>query len=311
MENLSYLTPDPLEEPARILLVEDSPSVLRAMERQLSLAGYEFLSAIHGKAALELLEKTPKICLIISDWCMPEMNGIELLEAVRKDPKLQTIPFLMVTGIDNTEDVVFALRQGANDYIQKPYQPEELLARCRNLIRMWEFEQKLQEQATFDELTTLYNKANFTKILESEIARVKRYGATLSLILFDIDFFKWVNDNYGHPVGDQVLAALGRYTRKQVRSVDFPCRFGGEEFAVILPCTDLFGATVLAERLCRGCAELAIQGKEGETFTITCSFGVAELMVGEDDSASFIEKADMALYDSKKNGRNRVSTATR
>jgi len=309
MKNPQDIELDPIDEPKKILIVDDSPSVLRAMENQLEHAGHESISARDGHEALEILKNGANICLIISDWLMPKMDGLELLSQVRQAPLLENIPFLMVTVLDSTEEAVIALRKGANDYIRKPYHPEELLARAGNLVKMWEFEKKLHRQATFDELTGLYNRNNFKILLETEIARAKRYGNAFTLVMFDIDFFKEINDQYGHLAGDLVLRHLGTFTKQQVRNVDFPCRYGGEEFALILPNTELPGATVLAERLREKISFLAIDVSEKVSLSLTCSFGVAEFIATDDDYDSLVRRTDAVLYDSKNNGRNRVTTA--
>lgn len=309
MKNPQNIQPDLIDEPEKILIVDDSPSVLRAMEKQLELAGHKSISARDGREAMEILKNETNICLIISDWLMPNMDGLELLSQVRQFPLLENIPFLMVTVLDSTEEAVVALRKGANDYIRKPYHPEELLARAGNLVKLWRFEKQLHRQATFDELTGLYNRNNFTILLETEIARSKRYGNDFTLIMFDVDFFKTTNDQHGHLAGDLVLRHLGTFIKQQVRNVDYPCRYGGEEFALILPNTELPGATLLAERLRENIGLLAMDVSEKASISITCSFGVAQFIASEDDFESLVRKTDAALYESKKNGRNRVTTA--
>jgi len=184
-----------------------------------------------------------------------------------------------------------------------------LLARAGNLVKMWEFEKKLHRQATFDELTGLYNRNSFRIFLETEISRATRYGTALTLVMFDIDFFKKTNDQHGHLAGDLVLRYLGAFTKKQVRNIDYPCRYGGEEFVLILPNTELSGATVLAKRLCEDIRLLAIPVSEKNSLSLTCSFGVAEFIANDDDYDSLMRKTDAALYDSKKNGRDMVTTA--
>lgn len=295
---------------AKILLVEDTPSVLRALERQLELAGYIYVSTANGQDALAVLKEERNICLVISDWMMPVMDGFELLAQVRAEQQFAEIPFLMVTGKDSSEDAVRALQSGANDYIVKPYHPDELLARVRNLVKVWEHQEFLTTRAVTDDLTGLYNKRHFRQTLDRETNRIRRYGGSLALILFDIDHFKKINDDYGHPAGDLVLGSLGRLVQRNVRNVDCPCRYGGEEFAVILPCTGAEGALVLAERLRRKVAEELAVDFEGHRLTVTCSFGVGEFSSDGDTAETLEARTDKALYKAKEEGRNRVTAAS-
>ncbi len=293
----------------KILLVEDSPKVLHALQRQMELAGFKYLSVKNGQEAMEVLENERGFCLIISDWLMPKMTGFELLTEVRRSEKFATIPFLMVTGKDSVDDVVTALRFGANDYITKPYHPEELLARVRNLLKIWRYERELEGKTLTDDLTGLHNRRHFEQALTREIAEAKRYGTALSLVLCDIDHFKKLNDDHGHLTGDEVLRGMGALIRQGVREVDYPCRYGGEEFALILPHTDCDGAMVAAERLRKAIAQDYRMEIAGRSLGLTCSFGVAQFEEDSDTMENLIDKADKALYRSKQDGRNRVSRA--
>lgn len=290
----------------KILLVEDTPSILRALEIQLEKVGYSYLSAHNGKDALEILKTEENIGLIISDWVMPIMDGYELLKEVKKEEKYQNVPFLMLTVKESGEDATNALEAGAIDYVRKPYKPAELVARIGNLLKNWKISETLKKEATHDGLTGIYNHKYFKDCFKAEVNRVKRYGGDLSLILFDIDHFKNFNDQHGHQIGDFILSHLSKFVLRNIRSVDLLCRYGGEEFALILPSTNIEGAEILAGRL-QNKIEQAIFESNNVEFEITCSFGVTCWSNQKDTVESLIKEVDEALYQSKNEGRNRVS----
>lgn len=290
----------------KVLLVEDAPSILRALEIQLKKAGYSFLSAQNGKDALEILKKEENVGLIISDWEMPVMSGYELLNEVKNEEKYQDIPFLMLTVKESGEDATSALEAGATDYVRKPYQPAELVARVGNLIRNWEVSETLKKEATHDGLTGIHNHKYFKEYFEIEVNRVKRYGGQLTLIMFDIDHFKNFNDQHGHQIGDFVLSRLSKFVLSNIRSVDTVCRYGGEEFALILPSTGLEGAEILAERIRNNIEQETFESNNIE-LKITCSFGITCWSSQKDTVESLIKNADEALYQSKEAGRNIVT----
>jgi two-component system cell cycle response regulator len=228
---------------------------------------------------------------------------------IRNTPEFHDLPFLMVTSKDSTEDAVLALRSGANDFIRKPYHPEELLARVKNLVTGRLLQKQLERQASHDELTGLLNYRSCRSILQTEIDRVKRYGGELALILFDIDHFKKFNDDFGHPTGNLMLENLGVLVQGNIRAVDYPCRSGGGEFTVILPCTDLKGAVVVARRLNRKIAEYHFGVHKNRKLTLTCSFGAAELKPKTDTLESFLKKTKDSMQQSKKSGTGGIAGA--
>ena len=290
----------------KILVVEDNPAVKFILESQLEQAHYAFLSASNGLEALKILDAEENIALVISDWIMPELDGFALLSEIRNDDHFKDLPFLMLTIKESSDDAVQALKAGASDYVRKSCMPEELLARVGNLVKNWELNRALKEMAIRDGLTTLFNHSYFKGTLQNEIDRVRRYGGDLSLVMLDIDHFKEFNDRYGHPAGDFILQGLGDLVQSSVRTVDVACRYGGEEFTIILPSTDLEGAAILAERL-RVAIEKHIFQKKADSFIITCSFGVGSIAGKSETSEELIQKVDDALYQSKKDGRNRVT----
>lgn len=291
----------------QILIVDDDIAVMRTLSMELCNIGYSCLTAQNGYDALLLLEKHYKnVGLVISDWIMPELDGLELLTNIRKNIKFKDVAFLMLTSKGYEEDIVRGLDAGANDFIKKPFKYSEFLARIKNLLKAYELQKELKEMAVKDCLTGLYNQRYFRECLQSEIERVRRYGGDLSLIMLDIDHFKQFNDRYGHQTGDFILRTLGQLTAALLRKVDTPCRCGGEEFIIILPSTAGAGAEILAERI-RESVEQYHFDKDGDCFRVTCSLGVATYDKNGDTPQSFIDKVDMAMYASKNQGRNRVT----
>jgi two-component system cell cycle response regulator len=252
--------------------------------------------------------------LILLDIDMPDMSGLELCHHLKNDPRTGAIPIIFLTGAADLEVKVQGFDLGAIDYVTKPFQPAELRARVRAALRTKRYHDLLARRAQIDGLTGLWNRHYFDRRMEEETAAVQRYGRVLSLILVDVDHFKKVNDSYGHPFGDRVLQNVGEVLHAQLRTVDAPCRYGGEEFGIILTQTDLAGAHVVAERLRAAIARIGL-GHRGATVTITASFGISSSELVEPPNRSsvpmLVELADQALYAAKQAGRNRVIAAAR
>lgn len=292
-----------------ILIVEDDAELRNVLVFELRSLGFSPLTAKDGVQALHILrDKGAQIAAVVSDWLMPALDGLGLLKQMREDRNLQEIPFLLLTARGAEDDIVRGFNQGANDYIRKPFTFGELTARLKNLVLTRNLMKQLKEQAVRDGLTGLYNHRYFMECLTAEVARQQRYGGELSLILLDIDHFKQLNDRYGHQTGDFVLQCLGMDIKDSLRTVDIPCRYGGEEFAVILPMTGLAGAKIVAERL-RQNIEQSVFERDESSYTITCSFGVGSLDRKPVAGHDFIQAVDRALYNSKDKGRNMVSLA--
>lgn len=296
----------------KILIVDDSRLIAHVAKTMLTKRGHEIILAQDGKAGLEAA-KSEQPDIILLDLIMPIMDGYEVCEHLKKDDSTKEIPIIMVTSKAETADKVKGLEMGALDYVAKPFDEGELIARVNIHLRLRELyvtvqeqNRRLQEMANRDGLTGLYNHRYFHEQLSQDFLRAKRYHENLSCILFDIDFFKKFNDTYGHQTGDLVLRALATVIQRATRESDLAARYGGEEFAVVLYYTDGAAAYKAAERL-RAMVESHEVQDNGNVLRVTISVGVATFPHEKiHDSKELIEHADQALYKAKDNGRNRV-----
>lgn len=289
---------------ADVLVVDDEKISQTAIGASLRRAGFQIREAYSGQEALDAVDmKTPDI--IILDVQLPDMDGHEVLQRVRANSKLQLVPVVFVTAKKQLDDKLLALRTGADDYITKPFSPEELVARIGSRLERAKISKDL---ALRDGLTGLYNHRFFQERLEQELVRAARYLKPFCLALIDIDNFKTVNDRFGHQTGDTVLRALGASLVSQLRSTDIVARYGGEEFAVILPETGLVAAVESLERVRKTVSdELRVKTTSGGPLQVTFSGGVAEATT--ETKEAIFERVDSALYTSKHTGKNRVTVA--
>ncbi|HVY80107.1 MAG TPA: diguanylate cyclase [Steroidobacteraceae bacterium] len=306
------------EEKFRLLLVEDEPTQRLMLERQLSRAGYLVDTAENGEQALtKILEGQYHI--LLTDWDMPGMDGPTLCKRVRAANLNTYIYILLLTGHLTTDDLVVGLGAGANDYVRKPANQAELLARLSAGSRIVKLEQSLREAnekiqllSITDPLAGTYNRRYLNDQLLKEVERAQHYDRPLAVIMADIDRFKLINDERGHASGDEVLKRFAELAKSLIRPSDWIARYGGEEFAIVLPETDCSGAAVAAEKVRAACAERPMPISTG-ALTVTSSFGVAGLpkapMSVEAAAAAMMRDADAALYTSKHAGRNRVTVA--
>lgn len=297
-----------------ILIIDDS-SLARAYANDcLIKAGIKnpILLVGDGAAGLAILREQ-NVDLILCDLKMPGIDGFAILSTLQGDPALSDIPVIMLTGNESREDKILGLEKGASDYVTKPFDDAELAARVKVQLKIKSLQdslratnERLLEQAHTDDLTRLSNRRSLFEFLPREFERSMRTGDQLAIAMIDLDHFKEVNDTYGHPQGDVVLQRLAVLLRQQSRPYDLAARFGGEEFALVLPETGLSAAATIAERL----------REEVENFTfaapldqlrLTVSIGVAALPHQRVKNVdSLIREADDALYQAKRNGRNRV-----
>jgi diguanylate cyclase (GGDEF)-like protein len=297
-----------------ILLVEDDSFMRTIIKVALAEAGYDTVAVENGRKALEMLDKR-HYPIVITDWFMPEMDGLDLCRAIRSRSGLPYTYIILMTAMEARSGVVTALDAGADEYLVKPVDPVELQVRLKTARRIIDLESTLQRSmeeirliSQHDHLTGLYNRRYCDERLPQELKRSRRYRRPLSLVMIDIDFFKRVNDEHGHQAGDLVLCELTRHIAASIRQgVDWLVRFGGEEFLLVLPETDLAGATVVAERIRFSVSQLPISLASGITLEITASLGVVATTPGDELSPQgIIEAADRALYDAKGLGRNQV-----
>jgi two-component system, cell cycle response regulator len=297
-----------------ILLVEDSPTTAVLLSKYLT-ATYRLMHAKDGEEAWEMLEDYPEIELVVTDINMPRLTGHQLLVKIRKsdEPRFKNMPVIVMTTTDDNTDRNLAFLNGANDFISKPIDEMELLARVNvhhklaQTIRELEASRRaLAEQATTDPLTKLKNRRAFFENGGRHISMARRYGTDVSLIVADLDFFKRINDSFGHQAGDEALISVARVLLEMSRTEDTVARIGGEEFAVLLPDTNRLGAAVLAERT-RAAVERERISAAGQVLRLTLSIGVASYGMEQIDTVDqLLSIADQRMYLAKKLGRNRI-----
>jgi two-component system, cell cycle response regulator len=295
----------------KVLLVEDDEAVRSMVSQALLLEGHEVVAFDSAEAALEAtLAGTPDVVLL--DVMLPGMSGLEMLDRMRGDDRLCHVPVILISALDG-ETVVEGLKGGAQDYVRKPFAIDELLARVAGTLTTKRARDGLDERvsdlehlALTDELTGLDNRRAAERHLERLTAQAARTGRPLSALLLDVDRFKAVNDTYGHHVGDEILAALAQELTGASRAADVIARWGGEEFVVLLPDTDLERAQLVAERLRATVAAMEPPVPEfaGE---VTVSIGVAATT---DSPRRLLVDADAALYRAKTDGRNRIAATS-
>lgn len=310
-----------LEENSSTILVADDEPINRALiQRRLERAGYRVLTAQNGREAVEKA-RSERPDLIILDVMMPVMDGLEACQLIKGDEATRDTPVIFLSARDETDIKVSGLSLGANDYISKPFKAEELLARVYVAMRLKRERDTLrkraedavrradvaQERAMTDALTGLLNRYGLQHILTREMSETRRYNRPLSSLMIDLDHFKAINDLHGHVAGDTALQQVATVLTEHVRGSDVVFRYGGEEFLVLLPQTDLEGAISLAEKI-RHAAQVRSFGDGEHVFSLTLSAGAASLWDNESGN-DMIARADMALYQAKEQGRNRVEAA--
>jgi two-component system cell cycle response regulator len=300
-----------------VAIVDDDAAIRRLLKLFLHRAGYETIECTTGEEArTELLSRPWDIAVL--DRRLPDLDGVVLAQEIKASPEMRSRYIVMLTGDDEQEDKIQGLELGADDYITKPFQYPELLARIRAGKRivdlqneLLESNRRLEQLSITDGLTKLHNHRHFQDALARAFEESQRYERPLSLAMIDIDFFKKINDTYGHAAGDDVLKKVAALYSSSVRSTDLVARYGGEEFAVMMPETALDDGIAFAEKIRQMIEETPIETQAG-TVRATVSLGVASVPQSRIHTAKeLIIAADKALYRAKKNGRNQVQAERR
>jgi two-component system, cell cycle response regulator len=300
----------------KILIADDDPVSSRLLDRLLVKWGYEVIAAHDGAEAWEVLqaENAPRVALL--DWIMPGIDGLEICRRVRARSSQPYVYIMLLTANDKVGNLVEGLESGADDYLTKPFHPQELRARLRVGLRMLDLESRLVEareslrfKASHDSLTTIWNRGAIIEMLERELSRARRDGSSVGILLADIDHFKKVNDTRGHLVGDEVLRAVTGRLKGEVRSYDSVGRYGGEEFLILLPGCDNPKLTTKAEGLVKVVERSSIGTSTGAVAVTISIGGIASGDCPHADVNKLLRAADTALYRAKVSGRNRSEMA--
>jgi two-component system cell cycle response regulator len=300
-----------------VAIVDDDAAIRRLVRLFLHRSGYETREYQTGEEARAELMRT-EWDLLILDRRLPDMDGAVLCHELKAIPEFRNRYVIMLTGEDEQEDKIQGFDLGADDYITKPFQYPELMARIRAAKRIIDLQKELIEAnkrlellSITDGLTKLHNHRHFQDELARAFDESQRYQRPLAMAMADIDFFKKINDTYGHAVGDEVLKAVAKIFRESIRSTDLAARYGGEEFAVMMPETELDAAITFAEKMRSLIAAQPVMTQAGPV-PVTVSIGVAAVPYTRTHMAKeLIVAADKALYRAKRNGRNQVQAEKR
>jgi two-component system cell cycle response regulator len=300
----------------RILIADDDALSRRLLEKTLERAGYDVIAVENGRLAVEHLCQPDGPRLALLDWIMPELDGPAVCREVRQKRQEPYVHLVLLTSKESKGDIVAGLESGADDYLVKPFDAEELTARLRTGLRILQLEDKLVEaresmrfKATYDPLTGLYNRGVILDLLTRELSRTRREEGCTAVMMGDVDHFKSINDSRGHLVGDEVLKEIARRILAAVRSYDFVGRYGGEEFLIVLnKCNDSY-SMLRAEEIRRAIAMVPVQTEQGP-MPITMSLGVLSSKEwGLRPVSEILQEVDIALYKAKGAGRNCVMLA--
>jgi diguanylate cyclase (GGDEF)-like protein len=299
----------------KILIADDDRLSRESLSTHISRWGYDVETVGDGGAAFSALLRPSAPRLALVDWEMPALSGIDVCRLLRARSDAPYIYIILCTSKERQRHLIDGLAAGADDYIRKPFDLQELEVRLRAGRRivllqdqLLEVQAELERRALYDRLTDVKNRGAILDVLASELARAEQTGKPVSIVLADLDFFKRINDTHGHPVGDAVLREFAKSLRATLRFSDEVGRYGGEEFLLVLPDCASTEALVMAERVRRAVAGTAVD-VSSETVSVTASFGVAGTDQGHRNATSLIAAADAALYSAKALGRNRTAVA--
>ena len=289
----------------KVLIIDDNVNNVRLLQDILEDEDYEVFTLTSGIPVLETVRKV-KPELILLDIMMPELDGFEVCQALKADLEVQDIPVIMVTAKVEGKDLKYALEIGAVDYIKKPIDEDEVVARVGSALRQKQNKEDLKEKASRDSLTGLYNHALLLELLDKEIGKQERNNESLSFVMIDIDYFKKINDTYGHTIGDDVIREIASILKDEIRSTDIPGRYGGEEFGIILTGINREDTYLLSVHIRETVEKYEFSSHETK---IKATISLGFYCKSADDNISckdMVKCADVALYKAKQNGRNRV-----
>jgi two-component system cell cycle response regulator len=296
----------------RILIVDDRPASYERMVQTLSTEHAVDVEADPAEALFHAAEGNYD--LMIVSLGLKDFDGLRLCSQIRSLERTRNVPILAVAEADNNARLVRGLEIGVNDYLIRPIDKNEMLARVRTHIKKKRYTERLRdnvqmsiEMAITDALTGLFNRRYMEMHLTSLVEQAASRGKPIAVMILDIDYFKSVNDTHGHDAGDDVLREFSLRIRKAIRNIDLACRYGGEEFVIVMPETDMAVASVVAERIRRRIAAEAFPIQQGsKNLEVTISIGLAAIGAPGDNAAAILKRADTALYRAKRDGRNRV-----
>jgi two-component system cell cycle response regulator len=296
----------------RVLVVDDRPA---SSERMAAMLAAEHTVEVEKDPSQALFHAAEgNFDLAIVSLSLENFDGLRLCSQLRSLERTRSVPILALAESDNNARLVRGLEIGVNDYLMRPVDKNELLARARTQIRKKRYTERLRdnvqlsiEMAITDALTGLYNRRYMENHLATLVEQAASRAKPLTVLVLDIDYFKSVNDTHGHDAGDDVLREFALRIRKSIRGIDLACRYGGEEFVIVMPETDMAVATMVAERLRRRIASDPFAIQQGaRSVEVTISIGLAALGAASDTAAQILKRADQALYRAKRDGRNRV-----
>ncbi len=292
--------------PTDICVIEDDPDQRRLLVAFLEREGFSVSATPDLMSAVECLRRSPPK-VVLCDYELPDGEGSELSLLLRQNPEQTDCYLILMSASDRCDLPTAMVTAGTDDYLVKPVNRQELSARVRVGVRMWTMHNQLRQAAITDGLTGLYNHDHFNRLLEAEMGRSRRYGHPLAIMMMDLDFFKAINDTFGHLAGNATLEEVARILREGVRDVDVATRFGGDEFAILLPEARTPDALQVAERI-RVAIRASLRVEAVKDHVVTASFGIAD----SDDprvknAASLVDLADRALYEAKRRGRDQIA----